>query len=300
MRIKPALIIKTYKENASNIELTSKLLGIHKTTLYRWILRAKCPYGKCKLSTRNLNRKSTKPKTIHYAVSENIHTDIINLRSDTGFCAEKIKDILDLSISINTIHRILVKEGLVNDYGNHLRPKYQKTIHMNIKNTKTIGYLQMDVKYVTPELSGLPWTCFEFAVIDIYSRYKEVVILNQHDQDGSILALIEILPKLPFKPVFIQTDNGFEFQGRFHDYVRNIGFEHHFIHKSTPNENAVIERSFRTDEEEFFFRLDEPFKDYDELRIKFAEYLKKYNTWRPHLGIDLKRPIDLVANVLGD
>ena len=300
MRIKPALIIKTFKENASNANLTAKILGIHQTTVYRWILKAKCPYPRNKeLSTRNLNRKSTKPKTITYATSKKEYIDIINLRKETGFCAEKIKNLLELNASRNTIHRILVKERLINNYANHIRPRYQKTTHMNLKNTKTIGFLQMDVKYVTPELSGLPWTCFEYAVIDIYSRYKEAVILNQHDQSGSILALIEILPKLPFKSVFIQTDNGFEFQGRFHDYVRNMDMEHHFIHKSTPNENAVIERSFRTDEEEFFFRLEEPCKDYDDLRVKFAEYLRKYNTWRPHLGINLKRPIDVVANVLG-
>lgn len=46
---------------------------------------------------------------------------------------------------------------------------------MHLKNTTTIGKLQMDVKYITPELSGLPHTCFEYAVVDIYSRYKEAV-----------------------------------------------------------------------------------------------------------------------------
>ena len=56
----------------------------------------------------------------------------------------------------------------------------------------------MDAKYITPELSGLPYTCLEYAVIDIFSRYKEAVILNHLDQDGSMVAILEILPKLPF------------------------------------------------------------------------------------------------------
>ena len=65
----------------------------------------------------------------------------------------------------------------------------------------------MDVKYITPELSGLPWTCFEFAVIDIYSRYKEAVILNQVNQDGSILALMEILLGINLKtPMEVVAD----------------------------------------------------------------------------------------------
>jgi len=107
---------------------------------------------------------------------------------------------------------------------------------MNVKNTKTIGYLKMDVKYnITPELSGLPWTCFEYAVIDIFLKVKEAVILNHLDQDASISALLEIIPRLPFKPVFLQTDNGLEFQERFRSHVKALGMKYHYIHKSTPN-----------------------------------------------------------------
>ena len=47
------------------------------------------------------------------------------------------------------------------------------------------------------------------------------------------------------------------------------------------------------DEEEFIFRK-APFKDYDELREEFAKFLHFYNYERPHLGIDLRRPIDII------
>ncbi len=171
---------------------------------------------------------------------------------------------------------------------------------MHVKNTKKVGFLQMDVKYITPELSGLPWTCFEYAIIDIYSRYKEAVILNHLDEDGSISALLEIIPRLPFKVVFIQTDNGLEFQTRFRKYIEGLNLKHHYVHKKTPNENAVIERSFRTDEEEFFFRLEKRPKHYDELKNWFSEWIREYNHERPHLGIELKTPYEVVANVLSD
>jgi transposase InsO family protein len=171
---------------------------------------------------------------------------------------------------------------------------------MHLKNTPTIGYLQMDVKVVTPSLSGLPWTCYEYAVIDIFSRYKEGVILNQLDQHGSIAALLAIIPRLPFRPVFIQTDNGLEFQQRFHEIALGMGMDHHHIHKHSPNENAIIERSFRTDEEEFYFRMTRRPKHYDDLRDQFAIYLQYYNQERLHLGLNLKTPSEVVANVLSD
>jgi transposase InsO family protein len=62
----------------------------------------------------------------------------------------------------------------------------------------------------------------------------------------------------------------------------------------------VIERTFRTDEEEFFFRMKQAPKDYDQLREQFADFLYWYNYKRIHLGIKLKTPFQVVALMLGD
>jgi transposase InsO family protein len=298
MRISPRKIIISFKKSQFNIEATASNLGIHRSTIYRWVKKARTYQGL--LSTKGLKRKSTKPKTIHFALSSRQQSEAIRIRKIKNATAEKIVKRLVLPVHPSTVHRLLLKQGLVRKYGYHRRPLFQNTGHMNAKNTKTIGYLQMDVKYITPELSGLPWTCFEYAVIDIFSRYKEAVILNHLDQDASISALLEMVPKLPFKPIFLQTDNGLEFQERFRTHVNALGLKYHYIHKNTPNENALIERSFRTDEDEFFFWLDKAPTNYDELRTWFAAYLHEYNYIRPHLGIDLKTPYEVVANVLLD
>lgn len=298
MRIKPNKIIISLKENNFEVKRTSTLLGIHKSTVYRWIKRAKTSLGT--ISSKSLRRKSTKPKNIHSVLDSQQRIEIEKLRVRKHYTAEKIAFKLGLDCSPKTVHRFLLKKGLVREYGYHRRPRFQNTLHMHLGNTKTIGYLQFDVKYITPELSGLPYTCFEYAIIDIFSRYKEAVILNHLDQDGSMVALLEILPKLPFKPIFIQTDNGLEFQGRFHRMCEEMNLKHHMIHKNTPNENAIIERSFRTDEEEFFFWLEKAPQNYDELRDLFATWLHEYNYERPHLGISLKTPYEIVANVLSD
>jgi transposase InsO family protein len=298
MRIKPNKIIISLRESNFNVAKTSRLLGIHRSTIYRWIKRSKSNLGD--ISSKNLRRKSTKPKHIYSVLDPKLRVDIEDLRVGKHYTAEKIVYKLGLKCSSKTVHRFLLKRNLVRECGYHRRPRFQNTLHMHLGNTKTIGYLQFDVKYITPELSGLPYTCFEYAVIDIFSRYKEAVILNHLDQDGSMSAILEILPKLPFKPIFIQTDNGLEFQGRFHKMCLDMNLKHHMIHKNTPNENALIERSFRTDEEEFFFWLDKAPENYDELRNWFAVWLHEYNHERPHLGIHLKTPFEVVADVLSD
>jgi len=296
MRANPKEIIRRVNKGIKAAGIASDL-GVHRSTVYRWMRRAKTARGN--LSSLKLKRESTKPHTIYrYNFTQQERMDIEKYRQKTGQMAEKITRKLNLPASWRTVHRFLKNKGFVREYGYHRRPRFQDTVHMHAKNTKTVGYLQMDVKYVTPELSGLTWTCFEYAVIDIFSRYKEAVILNHLDQDGSMAALLEILPKLPFKPVFIQTDNGLEFQERFQALCTKLHLKHHWIHKSTPNENALIERSFRTDEEEFFFRMEKAPVHYDELRVWFANWLHEYNYERLHLGINLKTPYEIVANVL--
>ena len=233
MRANPKEIIRLVNKGCKPRAVAGGL-NIHRSTVYRWLARSRTARGN--FSSHYLKRASTRPKTIsRFEFTSQQRLDIEAYRKRTGRMAKKIVFDLNLPVSDRTVHKLLKAKGLVREYGYHRRPKFQNTLHMHAKNTPSVGYLQFDVKYITPELSGLTWTCFEYAAIDIFSRYKEAVILNHLDQDGSMAALLEILPKLPFKPVFVQTDNGLEFQGRFQKLVADMGLKHYMIHKSTPN-----------------------------------------------------------------
>ena len=298
MRIEPRKIIKKYKETGS-VCATAEALGVSRMTVYRWLLRARSPYpyGNPRYMMKGLKRKSTRPKKVRESVlSGEEKVRIMALRGETGMCAERMVALLDMRVAPKTVERFLKRRGVLRSVKRHRRPLCQNTVHMHAKNADTTGYLQMDVKFLTPELTGLPWTCFSFAVMDIYSRYKDAEIYNHLNQDNAIAALTTVVSRLPFRPVFLQTDNGLEFQQRFSQHAVALCGRHHYIHKSSPNENAVIERSFRTDEEEFIY-YKAPFKDYDDLREQYTEWLHWYNHTRPHLGIDLKTPIFMIQSV---
>lgn len=302
MRLKPKDIIRKLKANGGKIRKTARDLGISPGTVLNWQKRARSIYNKFILKENGLERRSTAPVTnvIHFTAQEQ---DAITLRrKQTGHCAEKIVSDLNLDCSHRAVHNFLKKKGLVNEWGHRRRPFYQETTHMNVKNTTTTGYLQMDVKYITPELSGLPHTCFLYAIIDIYSRFKLGVILPLLDQSYSIEAAKLLIPQFPFKSVFIQTDNGLEFQERFHTcMLQELHLQHHHIHKSNPNENGVIERSFRTDEDEFFCfppRRQKRAYTMEELNDQYQQWLQYYNYQRLHLSLKLKgrmsKPIEVI------
>lgn len=176
MRVKPYLIIRVLKKYAGLVALATKELGIHRTTVWRWKKRSLLLHGR--LNERKMFRLSTRPRKLNNKLTFEQKDKIVILRKTHRYESSKIKHLLKLSVSWITIHRVLKNKGLVRKYGYHIRPYYQQTTHMHLGNTKTVGYLQVDVKYLTPQLTGLPWTCFEYAVIDIYSRYKDAVILN--------------------------------------------------------------------------------------------------------------------------
>lgn len=298
-------IIEAYKEVGGNYTQAALSLGVSRRTVQRWVLRGTSLYGN--LTFRGMKRRSTKPHTVHKATSLQREQLLVSVRKQTGLCAKKLHHLLkkkNIVLSVSTIERILRKKGLqkrTNKY--YRRPLFQNGKAMRPNNTNKPGYLQMDVKYVTPELSGLPYTCYEYGIIDIFSRYKTSLILPILDESGSILALKWAIQSMPYKIVYVQTDNGLEYQKHFHNACEELNIVHYHIHKSSPNENAVIERSFRVDQEEFFFRLQKAPQDINELNAWFQKFLAYYNTERPHLGIDLMTPqekLDSVTNVLKD
>lgn len=305
MRRSPREIIETFKKNEGNITQTAKELQISRSTVRRWMLRGKSihSWGSRYVRWKGIRRKSTRPHSIQRLLSDRQEKQIVRVRQQTGYDKRKLSYELQLrhgiTASASTIYRILHRRSayLLRDVSNFRRPQFQNGHAMRPENTKTSGYLQMDVKYVTPELSGLPYTTYEYALIDIISRYKMALILPVLDEAGSVLTLKYVQAHAPFPVHYVQTDNGLEYQSQFHTACERMNIVHYYIHKNSPNENAVVERSFRTDQEEFFFRLTKAPRDINELNLWFQTFLQFYNEQRPHFSLAFKTPLEVLKSV---
>lgn len=306
-RVNIKSIIEAFKEVQGNKTQAGVLAGVSRWTVSRWAKRGKSISQYTPTYTfKGLKRKSTKPHAIRKALTIAQENKVILLRREHDVCVEKLEYILEkqgIKVSDTTLQRLINKKGLVRETGYHRRPLFQNGHAMRPRNTTTTGYLQADVKYATPELSGLPYTAYEYAFIDIFSRFKTALILPVLDEAGSIITLKWAIQQMPFKIVYIQTDNGLEFQSQFNKLCRDENIKHYHIHKNSPNENAVVERSFRIDQDEFYFKLKEQPQDINELNAMLQEFLKYYNYERPHLGLKMLTPkekLDTVANVMRD
>lgn len=289
-------IVETWRSCGGNISEAARRLGIDRRTVKRWIDRGRQPWGFVRW--KGIQRRSTAPRHPKRALTWEEALRVLEWRRQTGYCREKLVVWArgqGITASASTLHRLLLTQGLVRATPRHRRPRFQNGQAMRPGNTTSLGYLQMDVKYVTPELSGLGYTCYQYAAIDILSRYKVALLLPVLDEAGAVITLRYALQAYVFPIRYLQTDNGLEFQSTFHRLCTDLGIEHYYIHKNSPNENAVIERSFRTDQDEFFYLLDEAPADINELNAWFQQYLTVYNTIRPHMGLDMKTPKEVVA-----
>ena len=84
-----------------------------------------------------------------------------------------------------------------------------------------------------------------------------------------------MIGKFPFRIKEIRTDNGHEFQARFHWHVEDKGIRHAYIKPSSPQLNGKVERSHRSDSQEFYQLL--TYKGDVDLEAKLAEWERFYN-----------------------
>ena len=88
----------------------------------------------------------------------------------------------------------------------------------------------------------------------------------------------------------IRTDNGHEFQTKFHWYIDDLGMQHAYIKPATPRLNGKVERSHLTDQREFYQCLE--YKDDVDLLEKLNQWESYYNFLRPHAAHMGKTPYE--------
>jgi transposase InsO family protein len=92
----------------------------------------------------------------------------------------------------------------------------------------------------------------------------------------------------------VQTDNGAEFQSRFHWHLESHDIRHVYIRPKTPHLNGKVERSHRVDEQEFYQLLDKD-RIADDIHLfndKLREWEDYYNYHRPHGALDGQTPYE--------
>jgi len=188
------------------------------------------------------------------------------------------------ALSGKTVWKILSHHKLIVRYKTRKRKTPKPRV--NWAEIHSPGDLaELDTKFV----NLLGRRVYQYTFIDVASRWRYCEIHPALDGETTVKFLNQTLNKAPLRFKAVQTDNGHEFQRVVTVWLRKNSIRHLYTHKGRPIENSYVERSHRTDEEEFY-SLGGYGSTLSELQNNFAEYLTMYNTERPHWSLKGQTP----------
>src|SRR5579864_4535929 len=104
-----------------------------------------------------------------------------------------------------------------------------------------------------------------------------------------------IQERLPAAIQRIRTDNDSSFGAEFTWHLHDLGIEHRRNPPGCPEANGKVERSHRTDEDEFYRRF--TFSSAQDLRRFLREWEREYNHGHPHDALRGKTPAERLCEL---
>lgn len=216
---------------------------------------------------------------------------MIEVRNDFHLGDKKIswylKTYYDMKISPSGVYQVLKRHGL-NRLPQNMRKRSKRAI---IRYEKKVPghHVQVDVKFVTlRDTRGRLIRRYQYTAIDDATRIRALKIYERHNQTNAIDFINHVVEKFPFRIHTVQTDNGHEFNTRFHWHLHNIGINHRYIRPMSPYLNGKVERSHKTDKLEFYQFL--TYTNDVDLADKLAYWENFYNFARPHASLGYQTP----------
>ena len=216
------------------------IFGISRRCYYRWHQKDFGPVPSCHSPKRQPNLKLTAE------VKQFIETEKQKTNYGPLKMKYRVKQVFKLDLSTTLIYRYYRKRGLIRKPQKRL--SWYEPIKEHVLVRKPGEGVQLDVKYVYEKGSRK----YQFSVFDpLTCQYFFRVFSSRHSRNA-ISAFREAEIYWNLKILSVQTDNGSEFRGSFHDWLTLKNIPHYFIPKSSPYWNAQVERVHKTIDDEFY------------------------------------------------
>lgn len=267
--------------------------GVSRRSYFRW---------KKKLGLRSrladLVPVSTRPRrTRRMFVDDRLVLFIKELRSEYGRVGKyKLKVLLDAYASdqglpiygATKIAKIVKRYNYFFEGTKKVRKlRFQRERVKYAPKIVTPGYLEIDCVHVMISKTKIVFV----TIIDLATKVAYAEAVNTASAKNTSLVLSHFMSLNKIKIHTVQSDNGSEFLGSFHDYLVSLEINHLFSYPRSPRINGVIERFNRTFQEEHVERTMEWWCDKESATLKLTKYLEWYNSVRPHASLHYQTPM---------
>jgi transposase InsO family protein len=280
--------LKLHLEGGLSVRQLGERSGFSRDTLHRW-KRLYVRHG-----IEGLKEKSRAHHHHPMTTKVEIVSRIRFIREAHHFCAEKIRMRLakeGVVMSTRGIHKVLKREKLV-----RTKRRMARSDIWRPKSTIPGEVVEVDVALMK-RYKG-KWV-YQFTAIDCCTRWRFLKLYSEQHSFNTASFLRELIKVAPFKVKGVKTDNGSIFTNRYVGAYKSLSTRkkhifdivckqnriiHYLIQPGKPAQNGKVERSHRTDRDEFWSRT--TFSSLKQLREKQQVYIDWYNNEREHLGIN--------------
>lgn len=151
--------------------------------------------------------------------------------------------------------------------------------------------VQVDVKHLKLGARRL----YQFTAVDEATRYRVLKIYAHNSIKSAIAFVEEVRRRLPVAIQRIQTDHGSEFGTDFTWRLHDLGILHRQIPRGSPETDGKVERSHRTDEDEFYRQG--TFRTLQQLVKQLRGWEHEYNHRHLHLALGRKTPAERLCEL---
>ena len=285
-------VVKWFQEHDRRLRLTGRHFGFSPDTVSRWV------NGYEQYGLGGLETGSRRPKNVRQPQTPpHVTQRILELREENPGCGrEKLHRLLlaeGMSISPKGVDRVIARLKARGVLREPLRLRKPPKPHLkrlrrphDLSVEEPGALVQMDSKYVQ-----LPngKTVYQFGAIDCFTRKRVIDLAPSLTSEEGARFLHKVISGFPFSIQAIQSDGGAEFLGDFTKTVTELQLTHYFNRPYYPQGNGRIERSFRTDDDEFYHVYDLP-ADFGGLRAALLAWNHRYESWRLHQALDYLTP----------
>lgn len=255
--------------------------GFNQSTIVRWVNKAQ-PLRSGAL----IHTESSRPHSHPRQLSDELVRAILEYRRKYRRCAEVIHHLLlkdGYRLSLSSVKRTLKK---------HNCSRYSRWKKWHRYTPRPIPSKPGILVQADTIWDGLARNrLYAYTLIDVCSRWAHVLPANRISALRSFSFIKEAQGVSPFSFITLQSDHGSEFSKHFTKLLMHQGVNHRHSRIRTPSDNGHLERFNRTLQEECLSRIPRSLRVWSK---EIPEYLSWYNGERPHMGLGMKTPLDIL------
>jgi len=309
-------VIEYLSTNKGNISESARVFGIQRTVVYDILKKKK---------EGDLKDRSRAPLHSPYQTPVKIEDQVVETKNQTHLGPKRLSIYLKkyekIKVPYGTIRHILRRNKSKLTYSFKARKKAEKREFVDWYSAKPFQIVQIDLKFIRDrkaltqaqimhlDLYEIP--NYQWGAIEVNSRFKLIAYSREKTWTNGLMFYLWVISWLRshgIREKFVFTvDHGEEWGGKSWMKVRELkklisGFGGKLIqnHKGHPEENAHLERSHRTDDEEFYIPRVLKIKSEKDLLNEALGYIYYYNNVREHSSLNYQTPYQYLRKQLPD